>query len=277
VNRGKELNNILDECLERLLVQGETVERCLESYPEHATKLEPLLRTAVAANEALAIQPHPEFKARARYQLDLVLEKVKPKRRLPVLGWQPRWAVVMVVFLAVVLLTGGSTALAADHIMPGNPLYPVKLATEQVRLVLTFSDIGKAELYATLADRRVAEITYMVDKGKPRHVEPTAQRLNNHLAMMTSLPLAEGAERRGSSVPAPPPVPPGRAEMDSRGVHAQANGRARLRTLLGGYVVNHPAKLRAVLERAPESAKPALLRAIAISETGYQKAIEDLD
>lgn len=276
MNRGKEFNNILDECLERLLVKGDTVEQCLESYPEHGAELEPLLRTAVAANKALSIQPHPEFKARARYQLNSLLQEVKPKRRLPVLGWQPRWAMALAVFLVVLLSIGGGTALAADRIMPGSPLYPVKLATEQVRLTLTRSDIGKAELYATLADRRVAEIAYMVNKGKHRQVEQIAQRLNKHLTMITSLSLAEKAGSEALSVPAPAPPRP-QAEKEGKGVYTMADRRARLRVRLGQYAVNHPAKLQALLDRAPESAKPALQRTIALSAASYKKALEDLD
>jgi len=272
VKRGKEFNNILDECLERLLVQGDTVEQCLESYPEHAAELEPLLRTAVAANKALSIQPHPEFKARARYQLNSLLQEVKSKRRLPVLGWQPRWAMALAVFLVVLLSIGGGTALAADRIMPGSPLYPVKLATEQVRLTLTRSDIGRAELGGTLADRRVAEIAYMVNKGKHRQVERIAQRLNRHLAMMNSLPL----DKKALSVPAPAPPRP-QAEKEGKGVYAMADRRAKLKMRLGRYAVNHPAKLQALLDRVPESAKPALRRAIALSVTSYKKALEDLD
>ena len=274
MNRGKEFNNILDECLERLLVKGDTVEQCLESYPEHGAELEPLLRTAVAANKALSIQPHPEFKARARYQLNSLLQEVKPKRRLPVLGWQPRWAMALAVFLVVLLSIGGGTALAADRIMPGSPLYPVKLATEQVRLTLTRSDIGRAELCATLADRRVAEIAYMVNKGKHRQVERIAQRLDKHLTMITSLSLAEEREALTASLPAPP-LP--QVEKERKGVYAMADRRARLRARLGQYAVNHPAKLQDLLDRAPESAKPALQRAIALSVTSYRKALEDLD
>jgi len=182
MKRDKEFNNILDECLERLLVKGETIEQCLLSYPEYAAELEPLLHTVVATKKALAIQPRPEFKSEARYQFRLALQKVEPKRRLPFLGWQPRWAIAMVALL-VLLLAGGGTVAAAGNSMPDSLLYPVKLATEQVRLKLTPSDIGKAELYAELADRRVAEIVYMVNKGKPEQVEPTAERLNKHLVL----------------------------------------------------------------------------------------------
>ena len=87
MKKSREFDNILDECLERLLVNGDTVEQCLESYPQHATELEPLLRTAVATKKALSFQPPPEFKVRAGDRLNSLLQEVKPQRRLPVLGW----------------------------------------------------------------------------------------------------------------------------------------------------------------------------------------------
>jgi hypothetical protein len=264
----KEFNNILDECLERLLVKGETIEQCLSSYPEYAAELEPLLHTAMTTKKVLAIQPSPEFKARARYQLGLALQEAKPKRRLAFLTRHPRWATAIASFLAL-LLAGGGTVVAAGNSMPGDFLYPVKLATEQVQLTLTTSDIGKAELYAKLADKRVAEIVYIVDEGKPEQVELTAERLNNYLVSIASLSSAETGDRLPLLAPA--------AEEYSKDGLAQTNERTRLRVTLESYAVNHPAALRAVLETAPESVKPALRRAITISVDGYAKALEALD
>ena len=271
--KDKEFNNILDDCIERLLVRSETLQQCLDSYPEHAAELEPLLQMALAANKALDVQPDPEFKARARYEFNVLLQQAKSKRRTPFLSWRPRWAVATAALLVVVLLTGGSTALAADQIMPGNPLYPVKLATEQVGLTFTTSDIGKAELYATLADRRVAEIDYVISKGKHHWVQPTTERLNRHLSMMAGLHLDKGPEVT------PQKGPVAREQIGREGdvVFVPGNGRARLRGLLGRFSVNHPAKLEALLERAPESAKPALQRAIEMSNASYQQALRDLD
>ncbi|HEY86830.1 MAG TPA: hypothetical protein G4O06_02195 [Dehalococcoidia bacterium] len=287
MKRDNEFNNILDECLERLLAKGETIEQCLQSYPEYTAELEPLLHTVVATKEALAIQPRPEFKSEARHQFRLALQKVEPKRRLSFLGWQPRWAIAMVALL-VLLLAGGGTVAAAGNSMPDSLLHPVKLATEQVRLRLTPSDIGKAELYAKLADRRVAEIVYMVNKGKPEYLWPTAERLNKHLALIADLSLAESveaesvelAEDEGGRVmlaPAPAAEESGKEEDGQKDVQAKANERTKLRTLLGRNSVNHLAELRAVLETAPESAKPALRQVINELAAGYEKALQALD
>jgi len=40
---------------------------------------------------------------------------------------------------------------------------------------------------------------------------------------------------------------------------------------------SHPAALRAALAQTPQAAQPALLRAIAVSEDGYAKALAALD
>lgn len=305
MNRDKELANILNDCLERLL-RGETIEQCLQDYPQYAGEIEPLLQTAMAAKKALAIQPGVEFKARARYQFQSMLKEAKPRRGLPVLSWQPRWAPALAIGLAF-LLAGSGTVAAAGNSMPDSPLYPVKLATEQAQLGLTFSDIGKAKLYVELADKRVAEIAYMVNQGKPEEIEATVQRLNNHLSMVVSLSLVEGAaageppaaEAAPRLMPAPAagvaeaPTPqpveapaPQLAETPAaepapeeaaKELPEQAEAKAKLKELLKQNKNIHPAVLRALLDEVPDSAKPALLQAIADAEDNYQKALDALD
>jgi len=212
-----------------------------------------------------------------------------------------------------VMLAGGGTVVAADSSMPGTPLYGVKLATENVRLTLSSSDVDKAELYAALADRRIAEIAYAIEKGKPQHVERVTKRLNNHLAMMSHLSLAAKKIEAVTTEKTPAPVQdktvkerpisetvpqksaakqpsaatarPTAAAEDSRGPStrvmsensARIKERAKLRILLGKYAVDHPEQLRALLEQAPESVRPAILRAIAISVASYKKVLEELN
>ena len=270
MKKGKEFDNILDECLERLLVKGETIEQCLASYPKQADELEPLLRTAQAAKQASAIQPRPEFRARARYQFRSALREAASKSR-PLFGWLPRWATIVTAVL-IFLLAGGSTVAAAGNSMPDEPLYPVKLATEQIRLRLTPSKLAKAQLYASFADKRVLEIARMAKEGKPEQVEKTGRRLDNHLAKIAS--LAEAQRERGEAVRAPALAPS--AEGGKR-LPVQVNQRVKLKRVVARYAMNHPAALRAALKTAPESAKPALHRAIANSIARYEKALKALE
>lgn len=63
----------------------------------------------------------------------------------------------------------------------------MKLTTEAVRLALTPSELGKAELYARLADERIEEITAMAAEGKADEVEMAADRLDAHLVAMAEV------------------------------------------------------------------------------------------
>ena len=270
MRKSKEFDNILDECLERLLFNGETVEQCLLTYPEQAAELEPLLQTALMTSELRTIQPRPDFRARARYQLRSELREAATRRGFRFFGWQPRWATAIAVVL-VLILAGSGTVAAASNSMPGETLYPTKLATERVRLAMTFSDLDKAQLYASFADKRVLEIARMAEKGKPELVEQTASRLGTHLMMIASL---VSVQKMGpETMMAPPPAPEQSREGGRPAPVRPDNKRARLRIAVARYAIQHPDALRAALNNAPESAKPALRRAIAISVKGYERAL----
>jgi hypothetical protein len=176
--------NILDECLERLC-QGESVEQCLARYPEQAAELEPLLRVAVATQKtSSAVKPRTEFKERSRYEIQSQLHdkarKTEPKKTSFV-GWMPRWAVAVVSVILVFLVAGTGTVAASTSSMPDDTLYPVKLATERVRLGLSRGDINKARVSVRLVDRRVKEIIYLAKKGDSRRLNKALLRLEGHM------------------------------------------------------------------------------------------------
>ncbi len=190
MRKNREFDDILNECLERLLVEGESPEECLASYPEQADELQPLLQMAVVTRKALAIEPRPEFRARARYQFVTALGEVAPGKGRRFFAWRLRWTTVVTTAL-ILLLAGGGVVVAAGYSMPDSPLYRVKLATEQVQLRLTPSALSRTKLYVRLADKRVAEIVYMAQKGDARLVELVTRQLDNHLVMIASLAVAQ--------------------------------------------------------------------------------------
>lgn len=278
--KNRQFNDILNECLDRLL-KGESVEQCLADYPEQADALRPLLQVAVMTKSAASIQPHPEFKARARYQFRAALQEMAEKKSRPFFQWLPQWATAVIVFL-VLLLAGGSTMVAAQGSMPDEPLYPVKLASEQVRLALTFSDVGKAELYASLADKRVAEIVRMADKGESAQVERVARRLNAYLVMVATLASGQKGEEMGLMMaPAPSATVPESGKEEEAKVAGGGPPRdgkmAKLKNKMARQAVDHPAMMRAALKKAPEKVRSALLRAIEESEASYQEVLNALE
>ena len=86
-----------------------------------------------------------------------------------------------VAVILILLLTGGSRAIASSNAMPDEPLYPVKLATEEMRLTFAVTDTQKAEVHTQLAETRAVEVETMANEGKTEHAAITAARLAKQL------------------------------------------------------------------------------------------------
>jgi len=186
----EQFDHVLNECID-LLLRGESLEQCLQRYPEHAARLEPLLRVAQAAHETSStVEPRPDFKAQSRYQMRTLLHDRKqksPSRRMPVLGWLPRWATAVIIGVFVLLAAGGGTAVAASNSLPGDILYPVKLATERVQFTFTFSDEGTANLHAKFAERRAEEMARIAEAGRSEKLQELKTRLEEGLEKLEKL------------------------------------------------------------------------------------------
>ena len=326
MNKSVDLDNIFNECLERML-HGETMEQCLNRFPDYTNELKPLLETASSIQKATAIQPRPEFRTHARLQFQAALNKVEGKPRRSLVNWlqQPQWVAVTTVVL-MLLLAGGIT-VAANSSMPDEPLYAIKLTTERIRLSLTTSPLGKAELYTSLVERRITEIASMANKNKPEKIGQVVALLDSSLTQISALASPQGVSdmkamspARETAAPAMAPAPstppkaataptlpqataPGAvtttpptlaappppvmtAPTPEKGVAVdqtptvtvdKSNSWAELRVKIAEDAFNNLARLRELLKTAPESTRPALIRAISVAEEGYAKALEALN
>jgi hypothetical protein len=182
--------DVLDECIDRVL-QGESVEECLRRYPQQAAELEPLLRVALATRRTSSVvEPRTEFKDRTRYEVQSRLaakELRATSKKAPTVIWIPRWAAVTACLVLVLVLAGTGTVAAASGSVPGDTLYSVKTATEQIQWKLTFSQKAKARLQARFAERRVWEIAQLAKKGRTEKLGSLASRFEAHLAKVEQL------------------------------------------------------------------------------------------
>ncbi len=298
------IENIFNECLEKLLTGTETVEQCLGRYPDQAKELEPLLRTAMSVNKAIDVKPTAELKARIRYNLQLKMAEVGKPRRASWFSLQPRWALAVVTMM-LVFVVGGGTFLAADSSMPGSPLYPVKIFTENVSLKLAGSDAEKAELSLAFADRRVAEMNYMLENGtsNTERVEVVSSnyidnvnRVNNITSgeqgeALTTMATTEAQREEaatdntfsGASATSPPPEKA--AEITSPApevtltvpvtggtnttLQAEAHEADELTRMIEYYAFNHPKQLEKWLKdpTIPEQYKIIIRRMLADLKT----------
>ena len=285
----KKLENIFDECLDRIF-RGESIESCLASYPEEATELEPLLRTALGFSwRASSIQPRPEFKAQARLRIQeaqFYTSQQKQPEKAGVFIWQRSWAFALTAVLIVILLAGTGTVAAAADAMPDKPLYPVKLATEQARLALTFSNENKVKLHTQLAENRAQEIAVMANQGKTEYIEIATEKLVVQLNRANyTINRVEQTEVKAVRSPAlteeaAAPYAPDAAPYAGK---VEISKIERLKRLKGESTTRNLTLLEDALKQAPDEVKPALRQAIrAISEQSIEEipqrpVIEDED
>jgi uncharacterized membrane protein YgcG len=148
------------------------------------------LRTAPARSSQASMAGRAEFLAEAQsYALSKPLP-LSPSPNGRHKDWktfftpkmQPRMAVIpilMVIFLLAFMGTG-ATVFAAQSSLPDQPLYGVKLASEDVRTSLLASNQSRIDLAMGFADLRLQEVLQLAAEGKPIP-ETVLARMENHL------------------------------------------------------------------------------------------------
>src|SRR5512135_2112530 len=159
----------LIECLEALN-QGESLERILARYPYESAQLRPMLETA-AGLSALRREPSEAAKMQARQkflaQADL-LRRTVPRKKA---GFLPRFAIGFVAALLVVAVLGTGAVAASGSALPGDPLYSLKRAVENVQLNSASSPTQQQELRQEFEQRRRDEANELLDARRESEVK----------------------------------------------------------------------------------------------------------
>lgn len=259
----RKLEQVFEECLERILASGESLEQCLRTYPEQAEQLEPLLRAVLQARGALAQPARPEFRARLKARFVLAPRRARPRGLRLTWGWQHRLATAGMAVLVAITFSG-TAIVAAERIPADNPLYEAKLATEKVRLVLAGSDAQKVKLNANFVDRRVAELSSIAPEGDPEKVERVVRNLDRNLDGIRLVAQVGGASMSEFY----PPYPPYSAEYEPE--------KDELRPFLRGYARKHNKELRQLFVESPASVQTPMLDALRLVWTSYRSALESV-
>jgi len=259
------IEDILDNCLERIF-KGESIEDCLKDYPEHASELEPLLKTSSSfMQKSFTICPDSEFKARTYSQLRARLytrrEKAQPRGKF--FAWSPRWAVAFTAVLVVLIASTGTVA-ASTSALPGEKLYPIKLATENVRLTLAFSDMDEAKLHIQFAERRAEEIAEMARRGEGSQIPVLTEQLATHLDEVNEIGKAWKVREKG---------PPALGPYDGVEPYAEAEKVEKLKVMLSDSRLRSLAILENSLEESTGSTKPSVQQAISDIKEDYDKVL----
>jgi len=164
-------DSILDQCL-LSMQHGDSLDACLDRYPSHADRLRPLLALADKVRRTPPNLPRPWQQATAWHRVKQRADELRAppppgvRVQLPFAAWLRPVAITAAVLAAFFGVTGG-TALAAQDSLPDSPLYRVKLATEEVRLLLVFDDTRETEILIDQSNERMDEILTMARQDKP--------------------------------------------------------------------------------------------------------------
>jgi hypothetical protein len=156
---------------------------------------------------------------------------------------------IAIILAIVVVLSGvGGTVYAAQDSLPGDALYPVKLAVEQATTVLQGGDVYRAERALDFATKRVREMQTLTERNRLGDLGVSADKYC--CAMNMSLVRMETALGTGGS--------------DADGITQ----------LMVEAMVQHVLALDGVYNVTPDEAKPTMTRAMEQALTCYQTAIQ---
>jgi hypothetical protein len=159
-------SDVLNECLEAMWHRGVTIASCIQRYPEF-TELGTLLRFAAALHELPKIALTTASKEKLRQQMlsrfdARPVNKPALRSNRQLIRWL-RPAIAVAFTLIVIFSSGVSLIQAASSAIPGDTLYGVKRAVEDVQLSLADSQSRVGTLEA-MANTRLNEITVLVSR-----------------------------------------------------------------------------------------------------------------
>jgi len=154
--------------------------------------------------------------------------------------------------------------------LPDETLYPVKLAAEQVKLTLAFSDMDKAKIHIQYAERRADEMVQMARQGKSDKITMLTGQITSHLDQIPVMEKAQEVSEGRVKAKAPPAAP---APTSEAGAYSKGTEADELKAALSQSRAKNLNALRNALDKAPEKLKPVLQQAIENMEEDYNKTI----
>jgi len=157
------------------MATGVALESALGLYPDLAGDLRPALEACqamVALQDAAPIPTDRLQRSRRRLLARAAQLRARPARPAFLFAGLPRMATAALAVLVAVLLGWGGLTTASAQSIPGDPLYRLKRANEDLRLRLTAGE-RRTELKDEFAERRSLELKNLFELGRSAEVEFT--------------------------------------------------------------------------------------------------------
>ncbi len=159
------IQEALDRCLEDISVGNLSVDECLARYPQYASQLRPLLRTAARLEAANEVRPSRAFKSNLRKQL--TSDSDKPRRRFFSLRAFFVWTVILLLIVSFAVWMGINFEVAGRSSTPIPINYENLIGDKLVFVVQTSPEVIR---------QRPTSSLYSADCSQVRNGESTASR-----------------------------------------------------------------------------------------------------
>lgn len=164
------LYDAFEVCLSALNT-GVDLETCLLLYPNLANELRPMLQTALRARLAAQADVPAAAMNRSRAKMLAHAGELRGKKKgISLPRAFPRFALASLVVLLVFFLSVNGLATVSAQALPGDGLYPVKLAAENISLRLAPSGEARQQLADSYQQRRTEEVRSLLASGLVRNI-----------------------------------------------------------------------------------------------------------
>ncbi|GAP12836.1 hypothetical protein LARV_00576 [Longilinea arvoryzae] len=192
-----DVNLVLNEALSKLQA-GEPMDQVLAECGEFSAELAPLLETArwLRQSDQRTVPRAAVARSRACFLRAADARAIRTSASFQRLHLALNLAVILAIVAGAVFFTGLRSASA----LPGQTLYPMKLALEQAQLAFASSDpAGKLLLEETFDQRRVDEAVRLVElgSGQPVNFAGFLSGGGDQPWVVGGIPLQLDAEQRG--------------------------------------------------------------------------------
>jgi hypothetical protein len=168
----REYHNVLSDCLDAVLAGQRTVAQCVADHPDHAEQLRAELNVAVLTSRLKSPRMPRESVLELEERLRAHMTErppAEPRRSARVIRFPAisRAAAAILIVLLLVFGGGGGVVVASADSVPGDTLYGVKRAWENVIVLIATVTGQLGEVWLHLAQTRLDEMVILAERGQP--------------------------------------------------------------------------------------------------------------
>jgi hypothetical protein len=153
------------------LEKGATVDECLGNYPLLSHELRPALEAARAAHSIAVVDAPTEAINRSRTKILGHAARLRSEKNSKISLFRLPASVFTALLIALVLLLGSrELVVVSAESLPGDSLYPIKRAVQDIRVRLAPNLEAQHEIEAQYRKQRNDEVLALIDRGLTRKV-----------------------------------------------------------------------------------------------------------